>query len=255
MSKSKEVTKTESFPSEVPEFLKNQGAGRGNEDVGADDITIPRIGIIQDLSPYHKKNKPEYIEGAETGMAFNTVSQALYGAEMLIVPVYFRKEYVIWKDQSKGGGFFGAFPTMAEAEAERQNGDLDGDINDYEVVDTAQHFVLILDAEGNVVEDAVISMSKSQMKPSRALNTQVRMAGGDRFSRVYKLSVIEAQNKAGQDYYNWDIKGLGYVNEATYKAAEAMYDAVKAGDKDVSRSEAVAEPDTKSDTATPEDEF
>ena len=235
MTKKTELTQTaDMFPTDVPEFLQTQGTGRGNEDVSVDDLTIPRVSIIQDLSPYHKKSKPEYIDGAETGMAFNTVSKQLYGKELFIVPVYFRKEWVLWKDQSKGGGFFGAFSTQAEADQERAS--IEGENpDDIEAVDTAQHFVLILGSDGNVLEEAVISMSKSQMKPSRALNTQVRMAGGDRFSRVYALNVIEAQNKAGQDYFNWDIKPLGYVNKPTFLQAEAMYDSVKSGDLDVSR--------------------
>jgi len=251
MSK-KDVTKTQdNFPTDMPDYLK-QGSGRGSEDVGSEDLTIPRISIIQDLSPHHKKNKPEYIEGAEVGMAFNTVSQTLYGSELFIVPVYYRKEFVLWKDQSKGGGFHGAFGSMAEGEEARAQVE-DGNPNDYEVVDTAQQFVLVVDEKGAVVEEAVISMAKSQMKPNRALNTQIRMAGGDRFSRVYKLSVIEAQNGAGQEYMNWDIKPMGYVTKETYETAEVMYDSVKGGSRDVNRN---SESAGGNDTAeVPENEF
>ena len=58
-----------------PDFMGN--SQRGSEDVTIDDLTIPRVDIIQDLSPQHKKNKPEYIEGAEVGMLFNTVTGKL----------------------------------------------------------------------------------------------------------------------------------------------------------------------------------
>lgn len=245
---SKKVAVTEDqFPADMPEFLRDQQSARGNEDVGMDDLTIPRIALIQDLSDQHKKNKDVYIEGAEVGMAFNTVSQRLYGSKLFIVPVYFRKEYVIWKDRKKGGGFSGSFPTLEAAEAERATLE---NPNDYECTDTAQHFVLVVDENGNVEEDAVISMSKSQMKPSRNLNTQVRMNGGDRFSRVYELSVFEDENKNGDNYQNWSVKTMGFVNEATYKRAEDMYESVRSGARDVSRDEVESEA-----VETPEDEF
>jgi len=248
MAKKDVATTQDQYPADMPEFLKND-SNRGSEDVGVDDLTIPRIAIIQDLSDQHKKNKDVYIDGAEVGMAFNTVSQKLYGSKLFIVPVYFRKEYVIWKDRKKGGGFAGAFPTLAEADAERANLE---NPNDYESIDTAQHFVLVVDEEGNVIEDAVISMSKSQMKPSRNLNTQVRMAGGDRFSRVYELSVFEDENKNGDNYQNWSVKQLGYVNEATFRRAEEMYEAVKSGARDVSRAD---ETSSDGDNEVPESEF
>ena len=42
-----------------------QGEGRGNENVGTEDIQIPRISVLQALSPQIKKSDPSYIEGAE----------------------------------------------------------------------------------------------------------------------------------------------------------------------------------------------
>jgi len=36
---------------------------RGSEEVTIQDVTIPRLSIIQDLSPQRKKNNAEYIEG------------------------------------------------------------------------------------------------------------------------------------------------------------------------------------------------
>jgi hypothetical protein len=219
---------------ERPEWM--QDTSRGNEGVTSNDMTIPRVSIIQDLSPQHKKNKSEYIEGAEAGMAFNTVTGELYESGLMVVPVLFRKEWVIWKNLDDGGGFKGAFGTQSEAVAAMA--DLE-DAEKCEVVDTAQHFVLIVDpdstADNVMFKEAVISMSKSQMKPSRQWNSMIQASGGDRFSRLYRLDVVEDQNSAGQEYYNWKPKQLGYVNQALFQAAEKLYNAVKAGAMDVKR--------------------
>lgn len=221
---------------EVPAFLGNSSTTRGNEGVTHEDLTIPRISIIQDLSPQHKKTKPEYIEGAEAGMAFNTVTSELYGDAILFVPVLFRKEYVIWKDLDAGGGFRGAFPSVNDAEEALAALD---DADDCEIVPTNQHFVLVLDpkstAEKPIMTEAVISMSKSQNKVSKQLNSMIHTAGHDRFAHLCKLKVVVDQNAAGQEYYNWRPERIGFVSEAMYAEGEKLYEAVSKGEKDVKR--------------------
>jgi len=222
------------LPMERPSWMGD--SNRGNEGVSADDMTIPRISIIQDLSPQHKKSKPEYIEGAEPKMMFNTATGELYGNDVMVVPVLFRKEWVIWKSLDVGGGFMGAYHSADEANEALSALE---DAEDCEVVDTAQHFVLIFDPASPVdnphVEQAVISMSKSQMKVSRKWNTMITANGGDRWERVYKLEVVDDKNKQGQEYYNFKVSQLGFVTEALFKTAEKMYDAVRTGAMDVKR--------------------
>jgi hypothetical protein len=217
-----------------PDFLK-QGPARGSEEVDLSDITIPRLSIIQDLSPQGKKSKPEYIDGAEVGHLFNTITKELFTGEVMFIPVYFRKEYIIWKLRAKGGGFFGAFNTEQEAVAALP--DLEGNANDYEVVDTHVHFVLLVKQgstkDAPILEEVVLSMSKSQNKKSRELNTMIKLAGGDRFSRIYKLSATEEQNKNGDDYWNYRVSPFGYVSEAMYKRAEETYEAISSGQRKV----------------------
>jgi hypothetical protein len=58
-------------------ILKN--AGKGLQNVTNDDITIPRLAIVQSGSPQRKKKDEKYIEGAEEGMIFNTVTNTVYG--------------------------------------------------------------------------------------------------------------------------------------------------------------------------------
>lgn len=250
---SKEVAVQEDkFPTTMPDYMNPEGR-RGQENVGIEDMTIPRVDIIQDLSPQHKENKPEYIEGAKPGMLFNSVTGRLYGENLFFVPVFFRKEWVIWKNQNSGGGFMGAFNSKEEAEAEMQDKEYEGKETDkgepmYEIVDTAQHFGIIIDPDTEQYEDVVISMSKSKMKVNRKFNTMVSMAGGDRFSRVYEVKAVEDVNKNNQEYYNISIRQLGFTPEAVYKHAEKLYNSISSGVRDVVREEpAPAEADEEAE--------
>ena len=248
-TKKTEVAISEANPFAVvaPEHI-NLNSNRGSQDVGMEDIALPRISIIQDLSPQHKKNKPEYIEGAEPGMIFNSVTSELYGDKLFVVPVYYAKEWLIWKDQDKGGGFRGSFDTELEAARERDTFD---DANDLEVVDTAQHYVLLVfpQPDGSFhTQEAVISMAKSQMKVNRKWNSAIRMAGGDRFSRVHTLTVVEDSNSAGQEYYNWKVTTAGFCPADVFKAAESMYESVNKGKRKIVHDSAPAPDEEVEDT-------
>lgn len=220
------------FSDEVPDFLKDQTTARGSENVGADDLVIPRLELVQDLSPCRKKSDPNYIEGIEEGMLYNNVTRQNYGTEALVIPVFFRKEWLIWKDRNEGGGFRGAFATEAEANAAMADLE-DGD--KCEVVDTAQHFCLLIQPETSKVEEIVISMNKSKMKVSRKWNSLIRMNGGDSFARVYRVGTVSEKNSKNQDYYNLVISPAGFPTKDLYQRAEKLYEAIASGAVQVNR--------------------
>lgn len=208
---------------------------RGSEDVRSDDMSLPRLEIIQDLSPQRKKSEPEYIDGAEEGMCFNSASNQLYGTSVTIIPCYFRKEYLVWRDRKAGGGFGGAFRSLDEAEnaiSQMENPE------QWAVNDTQQHFCLLVHPDHTEaqphVEEIVMSLSRTKMKAGRKLNTMVQTGGGDRFSRAYQLSVVQDTNDKGS-FYNWQVKQLGFVPKHLFELAEKVYEAVRDGTKDVAR--------------------
>jgi len=242
-----EETQLDLYSEDRPAFLGD--SERGSDNVTVDDLTIPRIEIIQDLSPQRKKNEAEYIDGAEEGMVYNTVSNALYAdaqtSGIMVIPVYFRIEYLVWRDRNKGGGFEGSFDTEAEAVAYLESADCE-DPNDCEIQKTDQQFSMVLSPEGKW-EAAVISMSKSKLKASRQWNSLINMAGGDRFSRVYRLSTVTVDGQKGA-YFNWKASPVGYVTEDAYRKAEELYEAVVRGQRGVSYSEGGSKQEEVADT-------
>jgi hypothetical protein len=232
------VNMNETMPAFLQEKMQDN---RGSEEVGSDDLVIPRIELVQSLSACRKKTDPAYIDGAQEGMLYNNVTRELYGESINVVPVFFRKEYLLWRDTKLGGGFGGAFPDGASAEEARQTQEVP---DEWEVVDTNQHFVLVLKEDGSV-EEAVMSMAKTKSRVSRNWNSLVRINGGPRFSRVYEISGVADQNKAGQDFYNLSVKNVGFGTEQVFKHAEQIYDMVKSGGAAVDRSTEVTEDDSE----------
>lgn len=253
-SNKNQVAKSGAFDFDIAERPDHVDAEsrRGSENVQPEDLTIPRIDLIQSISPQRKKTDPAYIEGAEEGMLFNSVSSKLYGSSVIFIACFFRKEWIIWKDRKKGGGFRGAFASEELARTALATEVNPDERSDCEILDTAQHFGLIIDtakstAAEPVVEEVVFSMSKSKMKPSRRLNSLIALAGGDRFSRFYEIKGIEAKNANNEDYYNFDVKQMGYVPQPLFAMAEKVYEEVSKGIRDVSRSEGTAPADDLQD--------
>lgn len=229
MGKSTEVKETTALAisQERPSHLAPVQAGkqRGSEHVQTQDLVIPRLEMIQALSPAIKPGDPLRIEGAEQGMIFNTVTRALFRGPLLIVPVLFKKEFIIWKLRKTGGGFKGAFEDEQKA-LDVKNALEDG--KDCEIIDTAQHFCLLLSRTSERIEEVVVSMSRTKMKVSRQWNSLIRLAGDDRFARVYALDVVPESNPKGS-FFNWKVTAMGFAPEYAYRAAETLYESVKTG--------------------------
>jgi hypothetical protein len=220
---------------QLPDWMRDQtGAPRGAEDVTADDLVIPRLELVQSLSPCRKRNDPAFIEGAEEGMLYNNVTRELYGPSVIVFPVFFRKEYVVFKDRKKGGGFRGAFGSEHEAITAKDNLP-DGEGNDCEVVDMAQHFCLLANPLNGRVDEIVISMSKSKLKVSRRWNSVMRLTGMDTWARAYEVSGIQDSNDKGEDFYNLNVKQLGFASKPIHDKALALYESIKAGKAQVNR--------------------
>ncbi len=217
---SKEVANTSN---NVPAYIK-QDSARGNENVTNDDLQLPRLDVLQALSPQINKKKDQYIEGAEAGMLFNTLTGELYGDSVNITPVSFVKRFLVWVDrkQDNEGGLRGVFDTMEEAEKAISG---DPEESKLEIVPTAEHLVLFDDGT-----EVILSMAKSKAKVSRKFNSLVRLNGGDRFSRRYKVTTVDDKGALGE-FQNIAISNDGYPAEDVYFKAEALYEAMNSGQK------------------------
>lgn len=224
----------------VPDYIKQGDSARGSENVTMEDLVIPRLEIVQGLSPAVKRGDPGYIEGAQLGDLNNSVTRQLYGEEMFVVPVHFSVQYLVWqkrtyrdennKDVNTDGGFFGAFSDeqSAQARADEEGGLAKG----VEVIDTPQHLCLSVDRETGAIEEIMVSMPRTKAKISRQWNSIIKLAGGDRFSRVYRIGTEFTKNAKG-DFYNFAVKQVGFPSKDLYDTAEKLYEAISAGERKV----------------------
>jgi hypothetical protein len=214
---------------QVPDFLQQYGAV-GNESVGVEDIVIPRLGLIQSLSPEVDDSDPKYIEDAKPGDFFNSLTREVYASPVSVVFVDRKKEFTVFKKRSAGGGFRGSFGSEAEAKIAIQTGD--DPIDQMEIVETAMNFGLILNADNKVISEIVIPMTSTKLKVDRQINSMIRLRGAARFASVFYLESTKEKNDKGT-FYNIKATIGPWVTADIAAAAKRMYDAIHSGDRRV----------------------
>ena len=221
--------------SSLPDYLRGFGS-EGNENVGRDDFTVPRLVVLQALSPeVDPSNTQKYIPEAKIGMIMNTVTRALSNS-LRAVNVYFVKEFAVFKKRSAGGGFRGVYPTQNEAISFLESQE---DSRDLEVTEQAVHYLLLLDPQtGRPAGEAALVMTSTKMKVSRNWNALIKLAGGPRFAGVWDLSTVSEKNAKGA-YFNLTVKPAGFIPAGAVNAARALLDAVASGTRAVEREQEV----------------
>lgn len=205
----------------VPAYAAADG-DLGNENVGANDQAIPRISLLQSLSPQVIE---QTVEGAMPGLLFNTVSEELFKS-MYVVNLFYVVMWGVMKKKNLGGGFHGNYDTEEAATAHVET--LPGDPGDYEVMETAKHTVLILDEQGDVQSPAEILMKKSNLPISRKWNSNIQQnaKGAPRFSLVWALSG-KIRKGEGFTWHVFNVELAGATPETVYHEAKDFYNAMR----------------------------
>jgi hypothetical protein len=78
-------------------------SGAGLENIGSQDVALPFLKILSQLSPQVTAGDSKYIANARPGMIYNTVSDQLYDgpAGIRVVPCFYKLEYLEWRDRGK----------------------------------------------------------------------------------------------------------------------------------------------------------
>lgn len=207
----------------LPAHLQNQ-SGAGNENVTANDMAIPTIKLLQDLSPETKKSRAEFVEGAKPGMYLNTLNNSLHD-ELTVLNLFYDHTYAVFRKRDFGGGFEGEFETEAAAiqHATQLGG---GDAKMFEVVETGRHTLVTVDMDTGELQPAIFNMNSTKLRTSRRWNTELSQLGGDRFASAWKLSSAEESNAKGT-WSSVRYSSLGWVNDELYQKAKELYESIR----------------------------
>ena len=203
-------------------------ANQGAQNMSQEDLALPFLKILGQLSPEVNKRDGKYVEGAEPGKIINTVTNALYD-KISVVPCHYKRQYIEWQDRGTSSG---APVAIHEADSDIISQTTRG--KDYKdrlpngnyLDNTASHFVLVV---GDNPETALISMKSTQLKVSRKWNSMMmgmKMQGKNglftppTYSHIYRLKPVHMSNDKGS-WFGWDVSKVGPVTD------KSVYDMAK----------------------------
>ena len=228
--------KTAGLPANV--FEDDAAKGLGN--IGQQDLALPFLKMLGQLSPEVNKRDGKYVEGSEPGMIYNSVSGDLYdGAKGIdVIPAFYKLEYVEWKDRGEGSGgpvavHDSSSDIMSQTKADANFKDRLPNGNYVEK--TASHFVIIT---GDSPTTALISMKSTQLKISRKWNSMmsgIKLKGKNglftpaSFSHIYRLKTTQMSNDKGT-WFGWDVSKAGPITDTgLYQQAKTFSDSISKG--------------------------
>lgn len=212
MAKSKSVVKRKGTAAAVPDQFGDL-AGRGMENVTGSDLLIPRLAIVQALSPQLDPSQPQYIEGAQIGHMCDVGTGDLFPDEIVFLPCFWRKDYIEWAPRKSGKGLvqIHSSPEILDTcQRDEKNRPFTAEGN--LIAETAQWFGLNLSADGR---KSFIPMASTQLKHSKRWMTQATSEKQTRkdgsvftpalFFRTYRLTTGEESNNEGK-WSGWRIE-------------------------------------------------
>ena len=72
-------------------------AAQGAQNISQEDLALPFLKILGQLSPEVNKRDGKYVDGAEPGKIINTVTNELYD-NIDIIPCHYKRQYIEWQD-------------------------------------------------------------------------------------------------------------------------------------------------------------
>ena len=224
----------------LPTNIFEDDAAKGLGAIGQEDLALPFLKILGQLSPEVNKRDGKYVEGAEPGMIFNSVSGELHdGVKGIdVIPCFYKLEYIEWKDRGEGLGapvaiYDSSSDIMSKTKPDANYKDRLPNGNYIEK--TASHFVIV---SGDSPSTALISMKSTQLKISRKWNSMmsgIKMKGKNgmftpaSFSHIYKLKTTQMQNDKGT-WFGWEISKVGPVtDQSLYTQAKSFSENISKG--------------------------
>jgi len=224
----------------LPSNMFEEDAAKGLGKIGQEDLALPFLKILGQLSPEVNKRDGKYVEGAEPGMIFNSVSGELYdGVKGIdVIPAFYKLEYIEWKDRGEGPGapvaiYDSSSDVMSKTKPDANYKDRLPNGNYIEK--TASHFVIIT---GDSPSTALISMKSTQLKISRKWNSMmsgIKLKGQNglftpaSFSHIYRLKTTQMSNDKGT-WFGWEVSKVGPItDQQLYQQAKTFSENISKG--------------------------
>ena len=215
-------------------------ADKGSQNMTQEDLALPFLKVLGQLSPEVNKVHARYVKGAEPGMIINSVTNELYDGSkgINVLPVFYERKLIEWQDRGAGTGAPVAIHDASSdimSQTTRDKSYKDRLPNGNYIDNTANHYVVVL---GDSPQTALLSMKATQLKISRKWNSimmGIKLQGKNglftppTYSHIYNLKTVQMSNDKGT-WFGWDVSKVGPIEDkSVYESAKNFAEKVGKG--------------------------
>lgn len=231
-----------------PDFMKKY-AGKGTEDIQMSDVEIPRIKLLQALSP-----EVTEMDNARAGLFFHSIAELPISDKIKIVPLYIFKSYILWRPRHDGGGILarsddgvnwnvkGEFTVKPLKDSKRtvtwsteegtvkgsgldQWGSYDPENENSQPAATQMYNIVCYLPDHPELSPAVVTLQRSSVRVAKKFMSKLKLVQAPSFGTYFTMSSIKDQNQQGQDFFNYKFEAAGFVpNEAEFDCYKNLYE-------------------------------
>lgn len=237
----------------LPDFMR--GDDQGKDSIDSSDLIIPRVALMQGISPAVMAGQ------AENGEFYHTINEEGMGSVLRVVPILHRRQWTLWRPLHEGGGVIARasdgmhwdedfdvevapYKDMPKKKVRytAKAGDVvsrdiglgkwgsaDPENPDAGPAATLSHILLFCSLEHLDMGPFVVFLQKSSERAAKMLLTKIKMdTKTPIYGQVYEMSKVNAQNNAGQEYNQYAFKRNGWVpSEELYRQFLEMHQMYK----------------------------
>lgn len=228
------VKKENAVQSVLPEFMQAQ-VGMGTEAVDASSAEIPRIKLMQKISP-----ELEEYNFLKAGDMFHTLAEKSLGSEIRITPIYVDQRYILWRPQESGGGILARAddgihwtpgsatfavklksgqdvtwttrPTVEASGLDKWGSSNPADPNSPPAATKMFNLVVTFPDDPDM-PPAVVTLQRSSIKVARRFIGKLKITRAPSFGLIFKMKSIDDKNGVGQSFKNYFFQADGMVED------------------------------------------
>lgn len=186
-------------------------SGRGFENVERKDILMPRVKLLQQMSPEVTGEL-----GMKAGTMVTSLSNINHGAKVVLTPILHFRSRIKWIKQDDGGGIECSSPDARTplsdmicascANCEHKDWDDTKKGKDQAPACTLYENFLVL--IGDSTEPVLLPMERTKLRTAKKLFSIGALKNSDMWNWQYELGVSKEKNEQDQVYYTYTITDL-----------------------------------------------
>lgn len=252
MAAKQEVAKAPTANDQLPAYLQNQGPKVKIGNVDESDLIIPRVKLLQAISP-----EVETYENAKAGNFWHALAGEPMGNSLKFTPILVRKSYVLWSPRGDQRGIlarsndavnwnvkdvFKVRPKgsateviwSTEAGTVRASGlaefgsSIPGNPNSQPAAALVYEF-LVYFPDYPEFSPSLLLNTRSSVKPGKALVNKIDIRPTNIYGQQYIVKPVKEEGPEGP-YYNYSYASDGYATEEVYEYCKMLYEKYSGAD-------------------------